>query len=391
MMLRSTSPSERFFSAEEYERRLTEVRQRMAETDVDILFSFHPENVNYLSGYQSIGYSSFLCLVVPSTGDLWLLVREMEKGCARYYSWVEDVETYADHEDPVEVLVKAASDRGWTSHRMGLELDAPYVGAKRVLELENSFNGADIVDASGTVEHVRRLKSSEEITYIRKACRTTEAGMFAGIEAIQSGVTENDIASAMFRGAVSAGSTYMSSQPIVTSGPRSGVAHTTFDNRTIASGDAVLLEIGGCVNRYSGGLMRTVVVGEVPAEVETMFEACLAGLEAAIDAITPGVEAGQVDAACTAVMKQAGYGNEFRKRTGYSVGISFPPDWGEGHILSLRHLDPTPLEPGMVFHIPPALRRFAEWGVGVSETVLVTDDGCEVLTHVPRKLFRVKG
>src|SRR3972149_5663247 len=151
-------------------------------------------------------------------------------------------------------------------------------------------------------------------------------------------------------------------------------------------GDLVLLELGGCVKRYSGALMRTVAVGNVPEEARKMASACRAGLEAAIDAIRPGATAGEVDKACVAQMAKAGYEALFRKRTGYSVGVSYPPDWGEGHIVSLRQGDPTPLEPGMVFHIPPALRSYARWGV--SETVLVTPDGCEVLTHLSRELFQ---
>lgn len=378
----------RAFSPQEYERRLRKVRRRMDDLEFDLLLSFHPENVNYLSGYQSIGCSSFLCLAVKRSGELTLLVREMERGCARYYSWVEDVVTYEDHQDPVEVLQNAVEERGWTNGRIGLELDAPYVGANRMDELKRLLVPSETLDASGTVESSRRIKSDEEIIYIREACRATESGMMAGVEAIRAGATENDVAIAMFRGALSAGSTYMSSQPIVTSGPRSGVAHTTFDNRAIATGDTVLLEIGGCVNRYSAGLMRTVAVGAVPEEAEKMFDVCLKGLEAAIDAIRPGVSSGSVDEACAEIVREAGYENEFRKRTGYSVGVSFPPDWGEGHILSLRHGDPTPLEPGMVFHMPPALRRFGQWGVGVSETVLVTDTGCETLTDAPRTLFK---
>jgi Xaa-Pro dipeptidase len=88
-----------------------------------------------------------------------------------------------------------------------------------------------------------------------------------------------------------------------------------------------------------------------------------------------------------AEIARAGFEANYRKRTGYSVGVSYPPDWGEGHILSLRHGDPTPLEPGMVFHVVPALREYGRWAVGVSETVLVTPDGCEVLTNFPRRLF----
>jgi len=380
----------RFFSEGEYARRLSAVRKNMAAQGIDTLLVFNAENVVYMCGYQSIGYSSYLCLVIPQSGELTLYVREMETGCAYYYAWVNDIVFYADHQDPVEVLYKVLQDRGLARGMVGLEMDAAFIGAKRMLQIDGLLKkgGAHTLDASGTVEPVRMIKSGEEIEYIRKACRATEAGMLAGVNAVRAGVTENQIASAMFESTVGAGSTYMSSQPIVTSGLRSGVAHTTFDNRTVQQGDVVLLELGGCVNRYSGGLMRSVAVGNVPEEVHRMGAVCREALEAAIDAIKPGIPAGIPDAKCVEVITRAGYEPNFRKRTGYSVGVSFPPDWGEGHIISIRHGEQALLQPGMVFHMPPALRILGRWGVGTSETVMVSETGCEVLTQgVPRDLF----
>lgn len=378
----------RRFSVAEYDRRLHSARHNMQEQSLDLLLVFNPENVLFLSGYQSIGFSSFLTLVVPATGDLIILMREMEIGCAQYYAWVDDLIPFSDHEDPVEVLLQALSQRDLDKGVVGMELDAAFIGTKRMTNLRQRLAAREIIDASGTIEKTRRIKSAEELVYIRQACRATEAGMKAGIETAQAGATENEVAAAMFAATLSAGSTFMSSQPIVTSGPRSGVAHTTFDNRRIESGDVVLLELGGCVNRYSGALMRSLAVGNVSDEAHRMAEACEAGLVAALEALRPGVTCGEVDAACLAQIVQAGFEANFRKRTGYSVGVSYPPDWGEGHILSLRHGDPTLIEPGMVFHIPPALREFGRWGVGTSETVLVTADGNELLTHFPRQFFQ---
>ncbi|HZU17359.1 MAG TPA: M24 family metallopeptidase, partial [Candidatus Dormibacteraeota bacterium] len=115
-------------------------------------------------------------------------------------------------------------------------------------------------------------------------------------------------------------------------------------------------------------------------------DACSRALDAAIAAIRPGVTAGSVHDAGQRVIDQAGFEPNFRKRLGYSVGVGFAPDWGEGHILHLSREDPTVLEPGMVFHLPPALRRYAVVGVGCSETVAVTADGAEVITDFPREL-----
>jgi len=112
----------------------------------------------------------------------------------------------------------------------------------------------------------------------------------------------------------------------------------------------------------------------------------IAALNAAIGAIRPGVTSASVDEACRRPIEAAGYEPYFRKRTGYSVGSAYAPSWGEGHIISLRKDDPTLLEPGMVFHMPPALRMPHRYGVGFSETVVVTESGCEVLTRYPREL-----
>jgi Xaa-Pro dipeptidase len=128
-------------------------------------------------------------------------------------------------------------------------------------------------------------------------------------------------------------------------------------------------------------------LGEPDPEIQRVGEVLASALQAAIDEMKPGKTAGSIDAACREVINRAGYGDLFRKRTGYSMGVAFPPDWGEGHIVSLRPGDDTVLEEGMVFHLPPAVRAFRRFGVGMSESVLITNDGHEVLTMFDRRLI----
>ncbi|MFW6075793.1 MAG: M24 family metallopeptidase, partial [Chloroflexota bacterium] len=111
-----------------------------------------------------------------------------------------------------------------------------------------------------------------------------------------------------------------------------------------------------------------------------MDEAARRGLNAAIDAIGPGVPASDVDRACRSAIADAGFADYFRHRTGYSIGLSFPPDWGEGQILSLKESEHRPLEPGMAFHLVPILIDPGVAGIGCSQTVLVTEAGHELLT-----------
>ena len=373
------------FPLEEYESRIEKLRHQMHERNLDLLLVFTPENTFYLCGYQSIGYSSLQCLIVPQKGPPCLLVREMEQGCAEYYSILDDVLLYSDHQDPVEVLTAALAERGFKGRRIGVEDRAPFLSAFDFSRIIKAI-GPAATPTHGLVERLRAIKSPGEIENLRQSAKITEAGMREGLAAVREGASENEIAAAMFRGCMAMGGEFMSSEPIVTAGRKSGVAHTTFHRYRLRSGDVALLELGGCYNRYTAALMRTGVVGNPSPEVERMYRACVDGLAACIDAIRPGVTAETPHLACQAVIDKAGYTANFKKRAGYSVGVSFPPDWGEGHIVSLSKGNQTILQPGMVFHIPPALRRYGEYGVGVSETVLVTDRGCERLTRLGQDL-----
>ena len=377
------------FPREEYETRIQRVRRSMADRSIEILLVFTPENVNYLTGYDTIGYSSYLCLALPVDRDPVMVIREMERGVAMSTTWLSDFATTGDTDDPIERTVDALTRRGLAARRVAMEATAPFMTARTWLRLKSAFGADRVLDGSEIVEPVRAIKSALEVDKIRAACGLVDAGMDAALGAVHEGGTENDVAVAAYAAMVGGGSDPLVSNPIVTSGPRSGVAHTSFKNRRLEHGDTVLIELGACVSRYGGALMRTAVLGEPSAEAQKMADVVLRSLNAAIDAIRPGVTAGSVDEACRRVIEDAGYEAMFRKRTGYSVGVAFAPDWGEGHIVSLRRDDPRVLEPGMVFHMPPALRAFQRLCVGMSETVLVTDSGCEVLTNRPRRLHVV--
>jgi len=151
-------------------------------------------------------------------------------------------------------------------------------------------------------------------------------------------------------------------------------------------GDLVFLEISGVVHRYGAALMRSVAIGKIDAEFERRNEIVHEVLATTMAAIRPGVTSGDVNSACAAAFARHGY--TMLKRAGYSMGINFPPGWGEGDLLDLSAGSPVVLQPGMVFHIPQPYRMAGEQTVSVSETVLVTETSCESLTQFPRQLFR---
>jgi len=211
--------------------------------------------------------------------------------------------------------------------------------------------------------------------------------MHAAVEASREGVTENDVAAQMLGAMVRAGGEYSGLPPFITSGPRTSLCHATWGGRTLVKGDVLAYELPGVFKRYAAPLFRCGTVGPAPDDVRALGEACQASLEAVIAAIRPGATSADAHEQSRRTFERAGFGDLLGHRTGYSVGINYPPDWGEGHILSIWADDDRTLEPGMSLHLVPGIFVPGRHLVVISDTVLVTADGCEVLTDFPRELF----
>jgi Xaa-Pro dipeptidase len=231
------------------------------------------------------------------------------------------------------------------------------------------------------------VKSPTEIAYIRQAGRYCEASLRAAVDAVAPGATDSDVAGAAYHALYRAGSEFLGHEAQFVTGPAAGLAFECARRRPIAANDVVYMEAGGTHNRYNCMLSRTVLVGRPDPRWRAMAEASRDTLNAAKAAIRPGVTSHEVDRAARAVMRTAGFAKFFMHRTGYSIGIGVPPDWGEGRIMSLNEGDPTVLEAGMCFHIIPDLKVVHEGGVVFSESVVVTPTGHETLTAFSQELF----
>ena len=375
------------FPKEEYERRLDAVRQKMAEQDLDLILLSGAENIFYLSGQQTPGYYTFQSLCVPASGEPFLVIRSLEAMNARLNTFIVDIEGYADDTHPGAALAEVLKMRGWQGKRVGIDQNAWFLTVNLYNRLCLGFG--PLLDAAGMVESLRRVKSPLEIEQMEHAGRANDKGMQAGLAAVRPAASENDIAAAIMDAAIKAGSEYVGMEPFVTSGPRSGVPHTTWRRRRIESGDIAILETAACYNRYHVALFRTVGVGKIAALASNMYKVCAEGLAVAIEHLRPGNTCANVHNAVQAVIDKHGYTAGYRKRTGYSMGISFAPDWGEGNILSLYRGTDVPLEPGMVFHIPITLREYNKFTVAVSETVMVTDGQPHTFSTIGRDLTQV--
>ena len=209
--------------------------------------------------------------------------------------------------------------------------------------------------------------------------------MAAAINAAEVGSTDNDVAAAAAQAMVTAGSEAPCMSPIVTSGRRSGILHSTHKRIPLGAGDPVFIELGGCYQRYTSPLIRTLSLGDPSSEFRDAADACLAALNAVITTVKPGIPAASVAERGWEEISRAGSDFVFHGNFGYTVGAGFPPSWADGTGLLELEQDMI-LESGMVFHHPVAIRRLGRFAVGFSETTVVTPDGCEVLTTTPREL-----
>lgn len=373
------------FPVDEYRGRLERLKKHMEQHGVDVYLVFSPENIYYLTGHQTFGIQNYHCCIVSMERDPIIVLRFLESFNSHFFSWLSDIEIYDDHEIPAEVTARVLDKYNLKNKRIASDDSSLFFPPLVKETLLKTLDG-NLMSVNGLVEKCRAIKTPRELDFMRKAAKYTDIGVQAAYDGISAGLTENDAAAAAYDAMVRAGSEYFQLQPIITSGWRSGIPHTTFQRRTLEPGDPVIIELTGTYHRYVAPVMRTAVVGKPTPSVQRMYDVCEEALSAVLEGIQAGKTSGEVDGYARSIIEQAGYLENWRKRTGYSVGSSFPPDWGEGHIASLRYQDNTVLEEGMVFHIPIAFRDYGVAGVGISETVIVTKDGCEQLGSATREL-----
>ncbi|MHB1218764.1 MAG: M24 family metallopeptidase [Alphaproteobacteria bacterium] len=377
------------FPMAEYERRLAGLRERMEARGVDAMLVTTPENLHYLTGYETQGLWYFAGLVVPAAGEPFMSTRAAEDTVVESDTWIEVSRPFQDNQEPMAVLADALREFGLANTRIGYERSSYFFRASEQDQLFPRCANATFVDCSRIVEEGRVVKSAPEIEMIRRAARASEGGVRAGVAAVRAGATENEVAAEVYRGMLHAGGHYCSMQPFVVSGSRSFVSHATWRGRRIERGDCVFFEIGGTVHRYNAPMMRTISVGEPGADLREAEKLVLEAMAAAEAAIKPGVPTGEADAAARKVIARNRFGATQYTRVGYGIGTACTPGWGEGHIIDIKPGDTRPFRENMCFHLIPFLQIPGKAAVGISAAIRVTATGCESLHTLERELFVV--
>lgn len=373
------------FSEAEYARRLARLRAAMAEAGLDGYVAFAPETIFWLTGHDTPAYQYLqACLVTADETPLNLL-RSIDASNTLAASWSRRAAIYDDDADPVRLLAALLGERLPPGSRIGIEDSAFFVTPRAYRALEALLPGQHLIGGD-LVGALRLVKSAEEQAVIRAAGRITSAAMRAGIATARPGATENDVAAAVWAALVSEGGEFPGLPPFVVSGPRSSLGHATWAGRQIGPGDLLALEIPGVTRRYVAPLFRCGTAGAPTREMRRIEAACLTALDRMIAALRPGAVAADIHR-LNAETFDAG-GLRLGHRSGYSVGVNYAPDWGEGGLFSIRANEPRRIVEGMAFHLVPGIFVPGEFGLVISETVIVGPSGAVPVMDLPRELFR---
>lgn len=386
------------FEREEFAARLARVRRDMASRGLDCLIVSDPSNMNWLTGYDGWSFYVHQGVVVPLEGAVFWWGRGMDREGARRTAWLEpdDMLAYADHyvqsteRHPMDDLSAQLTARGLARGRIGVEMDNYYFTAAAYRSLLTGLEKADLVDATGLVNWQRAVKSAREISYMRDAAKIVSEMHRRIVDVAEPGMRKCDLVAEIYdaslRGVPGIGGDYPAIVPMLPSGADAAAPHLTWDDSPLKSGEGTFFEIAGCVNRYHVPLSRTLFLGKPTDAFQRAEEAVLEGMAAGLAAAKPGNTCEDIAVGFFGTLARFGF--EKDSRTGYGIGVSYPPDWGE-RTMSLRRGDRTVLQEGMTFHFMTGL-WLEDMGLEITESILITETGVECLADVPRQLF-VKG
>jgi Xaa-Pro aminopeptidase len=355
-------------------------RERLARAlgadRADALLVLNPTNVRYLTGFtgeDSALYVSAGRTVLVSDGRF---TTQLAQECPGLDLSIREVGQTLTH--AIAGLIEKVGVR-----RLAFESAAMTVADFETLR--EAIPTVETVGVRDRVEQLRAVKDRDEVAAIREAVGHAERAFAMLRNGLRPGETEKDAADALEGYLRRCGASAASFPPIVAVGPRSALPHARpTEQARIGDDDFVLVDWGATGRPYKSDLTRVLVTGKVTAKFEKVYRTVLAAQERGIAAIRPGVTARDVDAEARRVIEDAGFGRFFGHGLGHGIGMDIheAPRLGRGSDVTLR--------PGMVVTVEPGVYLPGWGGVRIEDDVLVTHDGPEVLTRVPKSLESVR-
>ena len=375
------------FDRAEIEARIAKARSLLRNRGLNALLVFAPESHYYLTGYDSTGYLFFqAALLCADDEPIVLLTRRPDVQQAKETSVITDIRIWYNAEDanPARELRAIMEEKGLEGERVGIELDTYGMTGAVHEQVRRAMDGwCRLEDASDLVRGLRAVKSPAEIACVRRSAKLADDALLAMLETSRPGVLDTTVTAAGLSVILEGGGDVPPAGPLVNAGHRALYGRSVCGAHRIGDVDQVTIEFAASFHRYTACLMRTAVVGRSNPRQEEMFTVTRDALAAMTEAARPGHPLGEIDDAHRRVFDAAGYRLSRYSACGYSLGATYRPSWMDVPPM-LFSGNKTPARPGMVLFLH-AMLPDADRGLAMSAgfTILVTDNGCEILSRIP--------
>ena len=350
--------------------RIHKLREKFDELAIDALLISKPENRRYFSGFT--GSSGFL-LVTPLEVYLLTDFRYIEQASEQAKGF-----KVLDHKHPLLEFLQNLMD-SLKIKRVGFEDD--FMVFSQYNTFSEKIKNVEFVPVKDTLTKLRRVKDQAEIEFLTKAVEISDLAFTHTLNFIKPGVSEKAVSLELEYFMKKNGAEKIAFEIIVASGQRSALPHGVASEKIITAGDFVTMDFGAVYQGYHSDITRTVVVGHISEKQREIYNIVLRAQKAASNAIKSGKTAKEVDAVARDIITNAGFGDNFGHGLGHGVGLEIHEKPG------LSPNDESILEVGMAVTVEPGI-YIPKWGgVRIEDTVVVTKDGCKVLTNSTKELL----
>lgn len=364
--------------------RFNRLKTILSSNSLDAIAIIPSPSLRYLTGLEFHLMERPVVLLIRADGQAAMVLPTLEAGRLAGLSFSVTPFTYGDNPALWHTAFEQAA-----AH---LKLESSVIGVEsihfRFLEtqfLQTAAPHAKITAADTILSELRMHKDLEEIAAMKKAVKIAQDALLATLNQVRLGITERQIAAELVSQLLRHGSDpELPFQPIVSTGPNSANPHATPTDRTLQAGELLLIDWGASSGGYISDLTRVMAFGPLPDELQTIHGLVHRANRAALAAARPGVPAGKVDQAARQVIEKGGYGAQFNHRVGHGIGLEaheHPYMFTENQQILMR---------GAAFTIEPGIYLPGFGGVRIEDDVVITPDGAECLSDLPREIFQLE-
>lgn len=347
-------------------------------TKVDAILLTSPANMRFVAGFTGEGYVYFSpSQKVVVTDSRYVIAAKKE--CPGY-----EIETWTSDGYFANLMVHLQKEE--SVRKLGIEDEVMTVSLYQKLQKQlqkNEEKAPDLISLKNKMNQFRQIKSEKEQEIIRQAEAIGDRAFTKTLKKICEGMTEKQVAAWLEFYMKEEGAEGFSFDTIAASGEHSAMPHAVPTDKKLQSGDFLTMDFGCLYQGYCSDMTRTVVIGKANEKQREIYNTVLKAQETALSRIRPGMTGSQIDAIARDVITDAGYGKYFGHALGHSVGLEIH----ESPNFSPR--EKTVITPGMVITVEPGIYMEGIGGVRIEDVVIITEDGCENITHSKKELIEL--